>query len=89
MSGGRGSAGAGRPALLPSAAYEPPAAVCEAATGSLVVEFCGEDGRRASLRVDQLPLSGWHRPLAAAFAARVGPAGALVAAGEWGWLVGR
>lgn len=89
MSGGRGSVGAGRPALLPAGAYEPPAAVREAA-GALVVDFCGEDGRRASLRVDQLPLAGWHRPLAGAFAARVGPAGALrtvsAVQGCWGSL---
>jgi hypothetical protein len=42
----------------------------------LVVRVDGEDGRGALLRVDRLPLSGWHRPVAAAMAARCGPAGA-------------
>ena len=90
MSGGRGSVGAGRPALLPAGTYEPAVAVREETAGALVVQFRGEDGRRAGLRVDRLPLPGWHRPLAEALAARVGPAGTVrtlsAARGCWGSL---
>ncbi|MEU7823027.1 hypothetical protein [Catellatospora sp. NPDC049133] len=61
---------------MPRGDYEP-ADTESASSADLVVEFAGEDGRRASLRVDQLPLAGWHRPLAAALARRLGAAGTV------------
>ncbi|MFB7287779.1 hypothetical protein [Actinacidiphila glaucinigra] len=59
--------------------------------GTLVVSFHGDDGRHAVFDVSRLPLPGWHRALAAAFAARTGPAGGLrtraAASTGWGSLV--
>jgi hypothetical protein len=43
----------------------------------MVVEFTGEDGRSCRFQVASLPLPGWHPALAASWAARIGPAGAL------------
>jgi hypothetical protein len=60
---------------MPAGAVAPFPPVAEAADGAVVVPFHGEDGRSRAFRVGQLPLPGWHAPLAAAFAARVGPAG--------------
>ncbi|QTI90626.1 hypothetical protein [Streptomyces sp. AgN23] len=88
---GRGSTGPGRPAAMPVGAYTPAAPVQQGADGTLVVAFCGDDGRSRSFDVSRLPLPGWHQVLAAAFAARTGPAGGLrtlSAAGTgWGSLV--
>lgn len=72
----RGSTRSGRPARVPTGAYEPPAVIRREHTG-LSVEFHGEDGRKATFRVDELPLPGWHEPLAVAWAARIGPSGRL------------
>lgn len=84
---GRGSTGPGRPAALPHGAYAPAAPVQQGADGTLVVAFHGDDGRRATFDVSRLPLPGWHQALAAAFAARTGPAGGLRthAAARTGW----
>jgi hypothetical protein len=90
---GRGSTHPGRPAALPTGLY--------ATTGNtpvnttplgevteLVVAFTGEDGRNTLFDVGALPLPGWHESLAAAWAARIGPAGGLrtmsSADGSWG-----
>jgi hypothetical protein len=73
---GRGRTGTGRPAKLPTGAYEPPPAIHSTAQG-LAVEFLGEDGRSRRFQVASLPLPGWHPALAASWAARIGPAGAL------------
>jgi hypothetical protein len=73
---GRGSTGPGRRSALPSGTYQP----LEPGTGGLaglMVGFRGDDGRDALFDVSALPLPGWHEPLAAAFAARTGPAGRL------------
>ena len=87
----RGSTGTGRPAVLPVASYEPPTAIERGQVG-LIVGFHGEDGRQGTFRVGELPLPGWHEPLAAAWAIRIGPGGRLrtlasVRAGAWsgGW----
>jgi hypothetical protein len=73
---GRGRTGVGRPADLPTGAYEPPPAIHGSMQGT-VVEFTGEDGRSCRFQVSSLPLPGWHPALAASWAARIGPAGAL------------
>jgi hypothetical protein len=73
---GRGSTRRGRAAVLPSGRYEPASPVEIAGVG-VVVQVHGEDGRRRVLPVDQLPLPGWHQPLAAALADRTGPSGRL------------
>lgn len=78
---GRGRTRAGRPATQPGKGYEPPSVVRHTPTGN-VVDIHGEDGRTLILRIDRLPLTGWHRPLAAAFAERAGPAGGLRTAGS-------
>lgn len=86
---GRGSTHVGRPAAVPDRGYQPPGEVAGAGVG-LVVEFLGEDGRSRSFAIGGLPLPGWHGPLAAAFAAVVGPAGTrrtlASAATAWGVL---
>ena len=74
---GRGSTGLGRRAALPAADYEAPALVHEGASGGLVVDFHGEDGRRGTFDVGKLPLPGWHPLLTEAFAMRTGPGGGL------------
>ncbi len=74
---GRGSTGPGRRSALPAADYEAPALVHEGASGELVVDFHGEDGRRGTFDVGKLPLPGWHPLLAEAFAMRTGPGGGL------------
>lgn len=83
----RGATGPGRPAGLPAATYTPPAPVEVGDDQTLTVLFHGEDGRRTRFRVGELPLPEWHRALAAAFAARTGPAGTIrtlaAARGEW------
>jgi hypothetical protein len=62
--------------VLPAGGYEPDAEV-HTGGGSVVVDFLGEDGRRARYEISDLPLEGWHLPLARALATRVGPAGGL------------
>ncbi|MEV7194596.1 hypothetical protein AB0N81_22720 [Streptomyces sp. NPDC093510] len=74
---GRGSTGQGRRSALPAADYKAPALVHEGASGGLVVDFHGEDGRRGTFDVGKLPLPGWHPLLAEAFAMRTGPGGGL------------
>jgi hypothetical protein len=71
---GRGSTRTGLGAAVPASAYQPPLPVVDD-IDELVVRVNGEDGRSMLLRVDRLPLPGWHRPVAAALAARCGPAG--------------
>ncbi|HEY9332326.1 MAG TPA: hypothetical protein VIS09_29485 [Streptomyces sp.] len=71
---GRGSTGPGRPSNLPPSGYEAPAPVREGPSG-LVVDFHGDDGRRASYDVGSLPMPGWHPLLAEALALRIGPSG--------------
>lgn len=68
----------GRHAARPDGFYEPyPAAgPVRTADGSLQVAFAGEDGRAFTYSFARLPLPGMHEDLAAAFAARTGPAGA-------------
>lgn len=76
MRSGRGSTRTGRPAALPDGRYEASPVVEDTAEyEGFVVRFEGEDGRKRILRVDQLPLPGWHRPLAVALAVYVGPSG--------------
>lgn len=72
----RGSTGTGRPARLPAGPYRPSPAG-HGASGGLVVEFAGEDGRRKSYALNRLPLPGWHTALADAWHTRVGPGGTL------------
>ncbi|MFI0714083.1 hypothetical protein ACH4SK_26175 [Streptomyces inhibens] len=43
----------------------------------MVVDFHGEDGRRASFDVGRLPMPGWHPLLAEALAQRIGPDGEI------------
>ncbi|MGW0582695.1 hypothetical protein ACWD25_43810 [Streptomyces sp. NPDC002920] len=74
---GRGSTGPGRRSALPVTDYEAAALVHEGASGGLVVDFHGEDGRRGTFDVGKLPLPGWHPLLAEAFAMRTGPGGGL------------
>jgi hypothetical protein len=75
--GGRGATAPGRRAALPQPRYQPPPTTVVTPGEGLLVGFEGEDGRRAVFRVDRLPLPGWHGPLAAAWAQRIGPAGGL------------
>lgn len=86
----RGETRTGRPALLPHGPYTPPSELKEPELGELTIAFHGEDGRSATFRVDELPLPGWHEPLAAAWATRIGPAGTLrtlaSACANWGIL---
>ena len=84
---GRGSTGPGRRAASPAHAYEPPAGVRDLDDGQRVVAFHGDDGRRRQFDLSALPLPGWHGALAAAVAARTGPAGGLrtLAAATTGW----
>jgi hypothetical protein len=83
---GRGATGVGRPARLPDGDYQPVAAM-PSTGGQLVVEFVGEDGRRRVFDVAELPLPGWHEAVAAAWHARIGPAGGLrtLASAQGGW----
>ncbi|MCX4819667.1 hypothetical protein OG883_07055 [Streptomyces sp. NBC_01142] len=74
---GRGSTGPGRPSSLPPNDYEAPAPVRKGVGGSLVVDFHGDDGRRATYEVGELPLPGWHALLAEALALRIGPSGGI------------
>jgi hypothetical protein len=57
---GRGSTGLARPSPLPPDGYEAPAPVREGASGGLIVEFHGDDNRRASYDIGELPMHGWH-----------------------------
>lgn len=89
---GRGSTGHSRPSVLPDEGYEAPAPVRHAASGGLVVDFHGEDGRRGSFDVGKLPMPGWHPLLAEAFALRTGPGGGIrtLAGAQSKWLsIGR
>ncbi|MET8682423.1 hypothetical protein ABZW18_33910 [Streptomyces sp. NPDC004647] len=72
---GRGSTGPGRPSSLPPDGYEAPPPVREGPSGGLVVDFHGDDDRRASYDVGTLPVLGWHPLLAEALALRIGPSG--------------
>ena len=74
---GRGDTRAGRPARLPQGPYTPSPAIERPGSSGLVVVFHGEDGRSARFRVDDLPLPGWHEPLAVAWESRIGSAGRL------------
>jgi len=73
---GRGSARVGRPSALPGGRYDPPPLVVTAET-STTVHFHGEDGRQFEYKIDQLPLTDWHQPLASAWATRIGASGGL------------
>ncbi|WP_249645294.1 hypothetical protein [Nocardia sputi] len=89
---GRGSTGHYRPSALPEQGYQAPTPVRDTASGGLVVDFHGEDGRRGSFDVGKLPLPGWHPLLAQAFALRTGPSGGLrtLAGAQSRWLtIGR
>jgi hypothetical protein len=81
--------GPGRRSPLPAAGYQPPPPARRGAGGPEVA-FTGDDGRRRVFRFTGLPVAGWHEPLAAAFAARTGPAGQLrtlaSALSAWGVL---
>ena len=68
--------GPGRRSALPVGAYQPPSAA-RIGPGGAEVAFTGDDGRSGVFRFAGLPLPGWHEPVAAAFAARTGPAGGL------------
>src|SRR5205823_3796740 len=85
---GRGATAPGRRAALPQPRYQPPPSTAVTPDEGLLVAFAGEDGRRAVFRIDRLPLPGWHRPLATAWARRIGPAGGLrtkaSVRGAWG-----
>ncbi|WP_217234652.1 hypothetical protein [Streptomyces sp. AC555_RSS877] len=74
---GRGSTGPGRPSSLPPDGYESPAPVRKGIAGSLIVDFHGDDGRRASYDVGELPMPGWHPLLAEAMSRRIGPSGGI------------
>ncbi|MFI6007094.1 hypothetical protein ACIA98_43440 [Streptomyces sp. NPDC051366] len=74
---GRGSTGPGRPSALPPGGYEAPPPVREGNAGSLVVEFHGDDDRRASYDFGPLAMPGWHPVLAEALALRVGHSGGI------------
>ncbi|MFI5864666.1 hypothetical protein [Streptomyces sp. NPDC051546] len=72
---GRGSTGPGRPSHLPPDGYEAPAPIRKGSGGSLIVDFHGDDNRRASYDVGELPMPGWHPLLAEALLMRIGPSG--------------
>jgi hypothetical protein len=74
---GRGSTRPGVRAVLPEGSYVPQPVRQDQSTGGWVVEFAGEDGRRRTFDFAVCPLPGWHRDLAGALEARVGPAGGL------------
>jgi hypothetical protein len=70
--------GRGRPAAHPEGSYDPePLVTGTAAAQTLGVAFHGEDSRRWSYAFANLPCPGLHEDLAAAFAVRTGPVGAL------------
>lgn len=71
---GRGSTHRGLRAPVPGTRYDAPASLAGLST-DLVVQFVGEDGRTCSWPVGRLPLPRWHSAVAAALAARTGPAG--------------
>jgi len=76
---------------MPVGSYQLPAVVRREHTG-LSVDFHGEDSRRGTFRIDELPLPGWHEPVAVAWAVRIGPSGRLrtLASVRHGWgVVGR
>jgi hypothetical protein len=76
---------------MPTGVYEPPATIRHEHTG-LSVDFHGEDGRHGTFYMDELPLPGWHEPLAAVWAIRTGPSGRLrtLASARGGWgVIGR
>ncbi|MFD5402792.1 hypothetical protein [Streptomyces griseorubiginosus] len=88
---GRGSTRTGRPSNLPPDGYEAPPPVHESPAGGLVVDFHGDDDRRASFDFGDLPMTDWHPLLAESFALRTGPSGLRTlegARGSWG-TVGR
>lgn len=83
---GRGSTGPGRPSNLPPNGYEAPSPVRESRAGGLVVDFHGDDNRRASFDLGDLPMPGWHPLLAESLALRIGPSGLRTlegARGSW------
>jgi len=78
VAGRRARPGRGRAAAGPQGRYELEPLVTGAAQArTLAVAFHGEDGRRWSYVFASLPCPGLHTDLAAAFAARTGPVGAL------------
>ncbi|MFE0778851.1 hypothetical protein [Streptomyces sp. NPDC058861] len=66
--------GRGQAAAQPQGFYQPEAVRAEAGP---VVEFFGEDGRRASYDFSKLPCPGLHEDLAAAWGRRIGASGGL------------
>lgn len=84
---GQGSTHRGVPAAMPLDTYSPESAI---GVDSLIVHFLGEDGRASVFDVGSLPLPGWHRSIAASWAARIGPTGGLrtqaSTLGAWGSL---
>lgn len=82
----RGTTRTGQPAALPSADYSEPAPI-DTSNGALTIKFRGEDGRERTFDISELPLPGWHRDLALAWAIIVGPSGRLrtraSAVGAW------
>lgn len=81
---GRGSTGPGRPSALPPGGYEAPDPFRRAPAGGLVVDFHGDDDRRASFDVGSLALPGWHPLLAEALVQRIGPSGVRTLSGAQG-----
>lgn len=76
----RGTTHKGKHAALPDGAYDPassPRLAERVGERGLSVRFCGEDGRTATYDIGALPLPGWHEPLAAAWAKRIGPDGSV------------
>ncbi|MFI6688748.1 hypothetical protein [Streptomyces sp. NPDC050485] len=55
--------------------YEAPPQIRERPSGGLVVDFHGDDDRRASFDVGGLLMPGWHQLLAESLALRIGPSG--------------
>lgn len=74
---GRGKTHPGVRAALPDGVYEVRSAIRRSASGSVCVDFEGEDGRRRTFDFADCDLPGWHADLAVAVAARIGPGGGL------------
>ncbi|MFF5488576.1 hypothetical protein [Streptomyces virginiae] len=87
LPGQRRRTGRGRVAAQPEGYYQPEMVRAEAGP---VVEFFGEDDRRAAYDFAKLPCSRMHADLAAAWGRRIGPSGGLRTRGAadsaWGSL---
>jgi hypothetical protein len=70
----RGRTGVGRTSKAPHARYIPPSAASGVPIG-LTIHFQGEDNRERKFDVSKCASPGWHDPLAAVLATRMGPAG--------------